>query len=256
MKEPIWVEIKNIILDSIRNIEDITTESYSDYFEYMCLYFLKKQTLHIRTYCSIENCHDLLLILRTMIEGSCLLAYANTDAELNAEKWNASYNIELFQHFKDQNELGIRNVNKKISANLYAISIFCGPLKTNSENNRYTVKIGDQRYQKYWYGENSLNGIIKKYGTEYFRILYGESAGWHHWGGLSQERAVILNENGFSFTSKPNDDFMDLLYLTASSYLFRVVKIYSTTFDDISISEQLKKWDDAIIELSSKKLGK
>jgi hypothetical protein len=172
------------------------TKSYDlhNRFTKMCLFFQSKQSEHIHNIIILEPSHDYYLLVRSMIEGLCMLEYANTNGEYYAECWEESFLIKDIQFERIKTEQGFGSTPNIIQELEDLVSCECVNLLADKKSQK-TISVGEKSYYKEWYKELSISQIIKKCSDKTLYVFWSEYSAWHHWEPNGFMKAIYEKED-------------------------------------------------------------
>lgn len=171
--------------DSIGRIEI----QASDAFGFMAAAFFYRQRAHLDSLVRLGDSRDVILVARTMFEGSQLLLWASID-KARAEDWQLFQIIENWRRVREA--LGRGEV-----IDLKLVQRVDGALRLHCD--RFRDAKSEDGYRRHWrHRADSIKRIYESTGDDSGDLydLYVQLSDWNHWGIQSVSEALYPQDNG------------------------------------------------------------
>ena len=184
----------NQLLESLNKInqelETVGKEIYSDLngdmgndLNYMCKCFLKRQLTQLRSLILLKDEDDVILIARSMFEGSLYLAYSMKNIEM-ARRWRLFSLVVDMQRIQNSEEEVPENVADMIENFKPEVDLL------------FKKDNGD--YHKNWYGNKTIKKIARAVDDQYvylYDTYYSPMSEYHHWATAAFGKRYKLESN-------------------------------------------------------------
>ncbi|TVL10542.1 hypothetical protein AYI82_05845 [Shewanella algae] len=162
--------------DIAKEMEAIGQEIYSEFngdmsddLQYMCKSFSKRQLAQLRSLVLLEGNDDVILIARSMFEGSLYLSYSFKNKEM-CRRWRLFCCVVDIQRIESSDEVVPEGVKKQLES-----------LKPDIDR---LFKKENGEYHRNWYGNKSIKKIAFLVDDQYLRLYetyYSPMSEYHHW---------------------------------------------------------------------------
>jgi hypothetical protein len=154
-----------------------------DHFGFMAALFLCKQVEHARSILSLAPRRDTVLIARSMVEGLCLLLWAQ-DGD-RALRWRAFAYVHDWRLMKLRESRG-ESTDPEHSARIESALASLGPMVLTAKAGNAKAKneaLPVDPYETHWHIDFRLRQFCREHGVEQlYTEAYDPFSDWHHWG--------------------------------------------------------------------------
>jgi len=220
----------------------------TDHFALMAFCFLERQKYHMTSVLKLIESgtyQDAGIIARTMLEGMCILKWAEKDKNFRPLKWRAFAFIEDFRLIKTREREGTPTDAESKAATQQGVGEY-GPLfytaKSEKQIKKGNPKIEDP-YSKYWLGEQvTISRIFAEVAPRNYYEAYDNSSKWVHWTVRSLAYAINISETETYFDLTSFSTAADALNV-AFAALWDTLKIFISHFGLLCIPalEEMKR---------------
>lgn len=192
--------ISSLIKFMIEN-SDIRFKQDDDY-SHVLSFFYHKLLTHATSLVTLLdiNSSDIILVVRSMIEGFALLSYILENPNDYSKNWRSYLPIDYYKYLTHLKSKGITVSDEELDKVQKAVE----------ENSSFYISqkgitIGNKRYLRDWHPRKNkkkytITDIVKDFTPNLLSMAYKEYSSWHHWSPICQMDSLDFVDDKFVLT--------------------------------------------------------